>query len=158
MKETNFDILSLWHTLEHINEPVAFLEQVRDKLIVGGKLIIGVPNTESIGMKYCKDTWVWTQAPFIHVFHFNANNLTLLLEKNGFSVIEIKTTDTWDAQFIDYFAPIRKFKFTVMKLLPKGLALYFDQGMRLIFTPLSYFLSLFYPKNGSELFVAAVKN
>jgi len=157
VKETNFDVITMWHTLEHINDPVSIIGMVKDKLKPGGKLLIGVPNSESVGMKFCKDRWVWTQPPFIHVFHFSAKNLTMMLENNGSNVTEVKTTDTWDAQFIDYFAPIRKFKFTIMKILPKKFAFCFDHGLRLVFTPLSYFLSIFYPTKGSELFVVAVK-
>lgn len=46
--EQPFDSIILEHVLEHVDDPVGLLKQVRNWLAPGGKLFLGVPNGNSI--------------------------------------------------------------------------------------------------------------
>ena len=46
--DETFDLIFMFHVLEHINDPINFLKNVRKKLSHNGKLIIEVPNVEDI--------------------------------------------------------------------------------------------------------------
>ena len=42
-----YDVCCAFQVLEHVTNPVAFIRQAMDSLKPGGKLIVGLPNTES---------------------------------------------------------------------------------------------------------------
>lgn len=46
--ENPFDVITLFHVLEHLPDPLAALQNFRDWLPPGGLLIIEVPNTNSV--------------------------------------------------------------------------------------------------------------
>lgn len=80
--KTNFDLISVIHTLEHIEEPLPFLTIIRNKLTIDGILLIEVP--------YFLDN------PFDllvtdHCSHFTIPTLLMLLKNAGLKVISIKT-------------------------------------------------------------------
>lgn len=97
-----FDVITMWHSLEHFNDLNTSLQQIKKLLAPDGTLIIAVPNFASIGQTKRKGAWVWLQQPYIHIWHFNAENLTELLRKEKFILIKLFTRDTWDAQIYDY--------------------------------------------------------
>src|SRR5271157_765574 len=45
--KNSFDIVTLWHVLEHVREPGKYSEKVADLLATNGKLIVEVPNFNS---------------------------------------------------------------------------------------------------------------
>jgi 2-polyprenyl-3-methyl-5-hydroxy-6-metoxy-1,4-benzoquinol methylase len=44
---TNFDLVALWHVIEHLHEPRAALRQTYNLLRPGGQIVIGTPNVAS---------------------------------------------------------------------------------------------------------------
>lgn len=83
------DAITLWHVLEHLprlNEDVEFL---KTRLKPKGKLIIAVPNHESMDAKHYQGNWAAYDAP-LHLYHFKKKNIQQLGERHGFSLIEIK--------------------------------------------------------------------
>jgi 2-polyprenyl-3-methyl-5-hydroxy-6-metoxy-1,4-benzoquinol methylase len=78
------DVISLFHVLEHIADPIPFLHDVWTKLDGGGALIIEVPNAEDalLGLYGCKAFSEFTYwSP--HLFLYSASTLQMLLKKAG---------------------------------------------------------------------------
>jgi len=100
--EMTFDVITMFHSLEHIPDITSFIKKIKKLLNKDGILIIFVPNYQSIGQKIKQKDWVWLQQPYIHIWQFSKKNIELFLQRNGFSVIRIWTKDTWDANIYDY--------------------------------------------------------
>jgi len=87
--EKKFDIVYIYHVLEHIPYPDEVLKEVRKIIKDDGILMVGVPSTSSIQFKISRSKWYHLDVPR-HMVHFNISNLTRLLEKYGFTVISTK--------------------------------------------------------------------
>jgi len=75
-----FDAVILWHVLEHLRDPKGTLEEVREILKPGGKLIVAVPNFSSWQSKFFGPAWFHLDLPR-HLFHFSANGLQELVSR-----------------------------------------------------------------------------
>lgn len=94
-KDLRFDVITMWHVLEHINLPDELFSKVNKILSKDGKLIIQTPNTESIGFKHGGREWFHLDSPR-HLFLYNRKAIQTIAEKNGF--ILTKVVD----EFYDY--------------------------------------------------------
>ena len=79
--EKKFDIITMFHVLEHLENPVRDLSHLRKFLKPGGKLIIEVPNILYPNMAFCHK---WHPG---HLFSFTNDTLALLIEKAGFRTL-----------------------------------------------------------------------
>lgn len=89
-KEASFDIITLWHILEHTTDPKEFLIQVNRLLRPGGILAIEVPNIGSNVAKVCGQNWELL-APREHLFYFNQDTLNGLLRDAGFGILRTQS-------------------------------------------------------------------
>lgn len=83
----SFEVVTLWHVLEHLYDPHRTLMQIRDLLKVGGLLVLAVPNVESIDAKVYRDSWVAFDAPR-HLQHFTLQTLRTLCEMHKFTFVK----------------------------------------------------------------------
>ncbi|MBI3192855.1 MAG: class I SAM-dependent methyltransferase [Ignavibacteriae bacterium] len=88
---STFDIVTLWHVLEHFDQPVKVLQKVNQILKPGGLLVIAVPNIQSIQAKIFRSHWYGVDVPR-HLYHFTPASLTSIVEPCGFKV-----------DFVDHF-------------------------------------------------------
>lgn len=79
----SFDLVTMWHVLEHLQDPALVLSEVRRVLKPGGRLIAEVPNYGSAWRWLLRDCWFPLEYPY-HRFHFTPRALTRLLESAGF--------------------------------------------------------------------------
>jgi 2-polyprenyl-3-methyl-5-hydroxy-6-metoxy-1,4-benzoquinol methylase len=84
----SFDVISLWHVLEHLERPGAALSRLRGWLAPGGGLLIGVPNLAGLQARMSLDHWYHLDVPR-HRTHFTPAGLSQLLAARGFQVLEI---------------------------------------------------------------------
>lgn len=87
LPEHEFDAAVLWHVLEHLAEPLAALERARGWLAPGGRLLVGVPNIDSLQARLGGRRWFHLD-PQRHVVHFTPAGLARLVERAGFRVAE----------------------------------------------------------------------
>ena len=93
-----YDALSLWHTLEHVDNLIDTLQQCNKSLKSNGLLIIAVPNLNSFDAHYYGPFWAALDVPR-HLWHFTSNGLKQLVEKNEF--VLVNTYPLWfDAIYI----------------------------------------------------------
>ena len=83
----DFDVITMWHVLEHIYEPNKLLLEIKRILKGEGILVVGVPNISGIGFRLGKKNWFHLDAPR-HIYHYNPQSIKMLLNKNGFDIIK----------------------------------------------------------------------
>ncbi len=76
-----FDVITLWHVLEHIPNYEDVLKKLIAKLNKDGLLIIAVPNHRSYDAYYYQDYWAAWDVPR-HLWHFSRSGIAQLLKKN----------------------------------------------------------------------------
>jgi SAM-dependent methyltransferase len=81
----HFDAITLWHVLEHVENPRALLSEINRILKPGGVLLVSVPNFGSFEARASKDKWFHLDVPR-HVTHFSDATLESALNESGFDV------------------------------------------------------------------------
>jgi SAM-dependent methyltransferase len=81
-----FDVVTLWQVLEHLENPALALKKVRSLVRKGGIVVIAVPNFASVQATLFRRRWYHLDIPR-HLFHFTPQALSRLLEQEGFRVV-----------------------------------------------------------------------
>lgn len=77
LKGKQFDVVTLWHVLEHLPNLEWDIKLLNDILKPGGHLIIAVPNFKSYDAHYYKEYWAAYDVPR-HLWHFSKSAIKLL--------------------------------------------------------------------------------
>jgi SAM-dependent methyltransferase len=80
-----WDVITLWHVLEHVPDPVGALRILRDVLAPGGVVVLEVPNVDSTAARMLGVGWTHLD-PEAHVSHFGPATLRVALERAGLRV------------------------------------------------------------------------
>ncbi len=86
----SFDVVTLWHCLEHVRSPHACLRRCREWLTAGGTLALTVPNYECVDAREAGQEWSGWCVPF-HLFHFTRRSVRSVVEACGFEVVSLTT-------------------------------------------------------------------
>ena len=84
----SFDVVILWHVLEHLPDPVSVVARCRELLRPDGLLVVAVPNFESLQRLAAGRFWFHLDVPR-HYGHFGTERLRRLLGEQGFDVREV---------------------------------------------------------------------
>jgi SAM-dependent methyltransferase len=84
----SLDAATLWHVLEHLDDPHAALARLATWLRPGGTLMVGVPNLASLQAQIGGPRWYHLDVPR-HRVHFTPVGLSALLNAHGFTVLRI---------------------------------------------------------------------
>jgi 2-polyprenyl-3-methyl-5-hydroxy-6-metoxy-1,4-benzoquinol methylase len=87
---SHFNVVLASHLIEHLNDPAAFVREVRRVLKAKGRFFITTPNIAGFQARLFKGRW--RSAIFDHLYLFSAKTLSRLLKENGFI---IEKTATW---------------------------------------------------------------
>jgi len=92
----SFDVITMWHSLEHVHHPAEILQEAYRLLAPGGKLVIAVPNIDSMPFRWFGHAWYGLDLPR-HLIHFAPWTLHLMLQRTGFRVgpIEMVRHSDW---------------------------------------------------------------
>lgn len=88
--DEKFDIVVMWHSFEHFNEPKQALENIKKRMKDDARLFIRVPNFSTVWRKIFRSRWVWFQ-PDNHYYHYSPRSLRFILENSGFALEELST-------------------------------------------------------------------
>lgn len=82
---TDFDVVTMFHVLEHIPDPRPFLSSLKSKIRPGGRLIIEVPNADDALLKLY-DCLAFSHFTYwsAHLYLFNRQTLGTLLSQAGY--------------------------------------------------------------------------
>ena len=83
----SFDVITLWHVLEHLPNLEEQVSILKSLLRENGRLIIAVPNYKSYDAEYYKNFWAAFDVPR-HLWHFNQESISKLFSKENMEVVE----------------------------------------------------------------------
>ncbi|QSS98133.1 class I SAM-dependent methyltransferase [Psychroflexus sp. ALD_RP9] len=118
LNQHKYDVICLYHVLEHIEDIDDKLKMLYNHLNYDGILIIAVPNHDAFDAKYYKTCWAAWDVPR-HIWHFNKNGLRNLIESYSFKLIKRKPL-WFDALYISMISETYK-KSSRLKGLMVGL-------------------------------------
>lgn len=116
LPEGMFDIITLWHVLEHLPDPDRVIKTLHGRLANKGHVIVAAPNYRSLDAKHYGPFWAGYDAPR-HLWHFTKPSLEDLFKSLGFELIQEKPM-WFDAYYVSWlsekyrnsrFGPIRAF-------------------------------------------------
>jgi SAM-dependent methyltransferase len=82
---SSFDAVISWHTLEHMDDPAAALDEIARLLKGGGVALVSVPNFASPEAQAAPSSWFHLDVPR-HLTHFPADVLRSQLERRGLTI------------------------------------------------------------------------
>ncbi len=84
-KERNIHAVTLFHVIEHLEDPKGVLMNVYDCLSTGDHVVIETPNVDAYS--FIKTRYMHPLIYPEHLYYFDTENLPLLLKKVGFTII-----------------------------------------------------------------------
>ena len=93
-----FEIITLWHVLEHLPNLEIQIKNIVALLEKGGTLVLAVPNFNSYDAKHYKSHWAAYDAPR-HLWHFSQTAISNLFSNEGMKVIKVKPM-IFDAYYV----------------------------------------------------------
>jgi SAM-dependent methyltransferase len=84
-----FAAVTMFHVLEHVYDPAAYISAARDLLVESGRLIVQVPNADCWQFSVLGARWNGLDIPR-HLTDFRAGDVERLLEASGFDVLRRK--------------------------------------------------------------------
>jgi 2-polyprenyl-3-methyl-5-hydroxy-6-metoxy-1,4-benzoquinol methylase len=96
--DRTFEVITLWHVLEHIPNPQEYIRELTFRLTPGGLLFIAVPNFKSYDAYHYGKYWAAYDVPR-HLSHFSRNSIQRIFLKIGFKVIDTKPM-SFDSYYI----------------------------------------------------------
>jgi 2-polyprenyl-3-methyl-5-hydroxy-6-metoxy-1,4-benzoquinol methylase len=89
--DETFDAVTMNHVVEHLPDPINTLRECHRILKKGGRLVVTVPNIESLGHHLCREAWRGLEVPR-HLFLFSLPTLRACVERSELQVLELRTT------------------------------------------------------------------
>lgn len=96
LSDKTFDVVTLWHVLEHTTKPIVILKEIRRILKDDGVFILAVPNINNHPSRWMyrlvKGKRMHLFDPKdreLHLYHFTPKTIRLVLEEAGFKVKKI---------------------------------------------------------------------
>lgn len=107
--DKQFDVITLWHVLEHVTDMEETLSFFKRRLTKKGILIIAVPNHVSFDARHYKEHWAAFDVPR-HLHHFEKKTIKKLVEGSGFQLRE-----TLPMKFDSYYVSLLSEKYKLGK-------------------------------------------
>lgn len=143
-----YDVVTLWHVLEHLREPGALLNNLSQIVSPGGFLVLALPDPESIQFRLFGKYWVHLDAPR-HLSLIRSQSLVKALRKHGFELIS-ETRHDHGTLFWNRFGWIESARNLPLPAVLKPLALLFGYGL----ATLSYLLGGADPSHSAYTLIA----
>lgn len=111
-KKHSFDVITLWHVLEHLPNLEQQVLTLKTLLKENGTLIVAVPNHKSNDAKHYKNFWAAYDVPR-HLWHFNQDSISKLFALQNMQVVKTKPMK-FDAYYVSLLS--EKYKSGSMNL------------------------------------------
>jgi len=110
LENHSFDVISMWHVLEHVPDLDKQIKELKRLLKPTGTLIIAVPNFKSFDAKHYGKFWAAYDVP-IHFWHFSKTAIKLLFEKE-----EMKLKKVLPMKFDSFYVSLLSEKYKSGKM------------------------------------------
>lgn len=120
MPNASFDMITMWHVLEHVDDLKWQVKQLARLIKPNGRIVIAVPNYKSYDAEYYKELWAAYDVPR-HLNHFNKKTLSNIFKTNGLNLLKSDKL-IWDAYYISFMSEqYRHHKLPLLKGAFRGL-------------------------------------
>jgi 2-polyprenyl-3-methyl-5-hydroxy-6-metoxy-1,4-benzoquinol methylase len=92
LHDESYDVITLYHVLEHMQDPAAVLRTCGRLLKKHGLLVIAAPNISSLQAALGKSNWFHLDIPY-HLHHFTPGGLRRLLLENSLKIVKVRQFD-----------------------------------------------------------------
>jgi SAM-dependent methyltransferase len=83
-----FGCITLWHSLEHLRDPMRALADLAGMLVPGGTFVVAVPNSRGWQARLFGRHWLHLDVPR-HLYHFSLPSLRAELDRAGLEVTRV---------------------------------------------------------------------
>ena len=97
-----FDVITMWHVLEHVDDLKWQVAQLQRLVKPSGRVIIALPNYKSYDGQFYKEHWAAYDVPR-HLNHFNRITLSKIFKTSGLELVKMDKLK-WDAYYISYLS------------------------------------------------------
>jgi 2-polyprenyl-3-methyl-5-hydroxy-6-metoxy-1,4-benzoquinol methylase len=94
--KNSFDVVTMWHVLEHVKSPKNYLKEIHRILKPEGLLVLAVPNVNDLLMKFAYRIFKGRSLKLfsingkeVHLYHFSPETLCLYFDKTGFDCLQL---------------------------------------------------------------------
>jgi len=105
LPSNNFDVITMWHVLEHVPDLSAQIKELKRLLKPNGHVIIAVPNFKSYDAEYYNSHWAAYDVPR-HLWHFSEKAI-----ENLFQEEKIKLQKTLPLLFDSFYVSLLSEKY-----------------------------------------------
>lgn len=99
LPEARYDLITMWHFLEHCYDPLRSLREARRVLVPGsGRVVIEVPRLDSVSFRLYRERWPGLQAPQ-HTVLLDKQHLLAFVREAGLEVLEYLPYGAFPAWF-----------------------------------------------------------
>ena len=109
-KGQKFDVITLWHVLEHVENLEAYTQSLQELLKENGTLLIAVPNYKSFDASHYGSFWAAFDVPR-HVWHFSQTSIQKI-----FALVSLKVVQTLPMKFDAYYVSLLSEKYKKGKM------------------------------------------
>ncbi|ETN94069.1 class I SAM-dependent methyltransferase [Zhouia amylolytica] len=88
IEKTKYDVITMWHVLEHVPNLKEQIQQLSALLSDDGTIFIAVPNYKSYDAKYYEEHWAAYDVPR-HLWHFSRKSISKLFKEQNMRVVKI---------------------------------------------------------------------
>jgi 2-polyprenyl-3-methyl-5-hydroxy-6-metoxy-1,4-benzoquinol methylase len=90
-----YEVITSFNVLEHVKEPTALVDQMRERLVTGGLLVVTTPNPACIHRRvHGLSRWSMVCPPH-HINLFTRAALEEMLIRRGFEILQYATLSTY---------------------------------------------------------------
>jgi 2-polyprenyl-3-methyl-5-hydroxy-6-metoxy-1,4-benzoquinol methylase len=100
-----FDVITLWHVLEHVQNLQGTIKTLKYLLNPGGRIVVAVPNHKSADALFYKEHWAAFDVPR-HLWHFSQFSI-----HSFFSEVEMNIERVLPMKFDSYYVSLLSEKY-----------------------------------------------
>lgn len=110
LPDHSYEIISMWHVLEHVHRLNERVEELKRLLKPGGRVVIAVPNCSSLDAEIYGEFWAAWDVPR-HLYHFTPADI-----ENLFSRHQMKVERVLPMPFDSYYVSMLSEKYKTGKV------------------------------------------
>lgn len=160
-----FDIITLWHVLEHVDFPELYIQKIYVLLNKDGLLVLEVPNFNSWTSVLTKKYWLALDLKY-HLTFFTPETLIDLLKKYNFKIVGFNTfsleqsTFTSAQSLVNFFTKTNNYIFNWLQTGGFQPMIIIHLFIFLILFPICFIINfiMYYSKKGEVIHIIAQKN